>query len=303
MASNTRDSVRRARPLLGTFVEITAHGGETRRLERAVEAAFDAIERVQGLMSYQAPDSDVSRLNRTGGCAPIAIHPWTYSVLRASLELQARSKGLFNIAVAPALERLGLLPGSLASSARASPGQQVAVELSADKQARLRVAGSKIDLGGIAKGFAVDQALRVLRDHDALGGLVNAGGDLAAFGMEDNVIQIRDPRDPTRLLASAALRDGALASSGLPFDPVVSGRSAHCAIIDPRTCAPVTAISGASVRAASCMVADALTKVVMLAGTAASDVLDAYGASALIANSGGQVLVTTNWQWMHPLAA
>jgi len=296
MASNTLDSVRRARPLLGTFVEIAARGHEARHLERAVEAAFDAIERVHRLMSYQAPDSDVSRLNRADGGAAIAIHPWTYSVLRASLELQARSKGLFDIAVVSAF------PGSPARSVTVSSRQEGAVELSADNRARLQVGGSRIDLGGIAKGFAVDQALRVLRDHDVFNGFVNAGGDLAAFGKEENVIAIRDPRDPTRLLAAVALRDGALASSGLTFDPIVSGRSPHCAIIDPRTGMPVAALSGASVQAASCMVADALTKVVMLAGTAASDVLDAYGASALIVNSGGEVLTTTNWQWMNSLA-
>jgi len=300
--ANTLDNIRRARPLLGTFVEITARGEDPWHLERAVEAAFDAIERVHRLMSYQAPDSDVSRLNRTDGGASIPIDRWTYLVLRTSLELQARSMGLFDIAVAPALERLGLLPGS-ASTVRASPGQQGVVELSADNRARLRLAGSRIDLGGIAKGFAVDQALRVLRDRDVLGGLVNAGGDLAAFGVEDNVIAIRNPHDPARLLTGATLREGALASSGLSFDPVVSGRSSHCAIVDPRTCVPVTAMSGATVRAASCMVADALTKVVMLAGTAAIDVLDAYSASALIVSSSGEVLATTNWQWMHSLAA
>src|SRR5215467_13609577 len=303
MASNAPDSVRRARPLLGTFVEITARGDEARHLERAVEAAFDAIERVHRLMSYQAPDSDVSRLNRADGGAAIAIHPWTYSVLRASLELQARSKGLFDIAVAPALERLALLPESSARSVKVSSRQEGAVELSADNRARLQVGGSRIDLGGIAKGFAVDQALRVLRDHDVVSGLVNAGGDLAAFGVEDNVIAIRDPRDPTRLLGGVALRDGALASSAATFDPVISGRSLYCAIIDPRTCAPAIATSGASVQTASCMVADALTKVVMLSGTAASDVLDAYSASALIVNSGGEVLTTTNWHWMNSLAA
>src|SRR5262245_63421635 len=122
--ANTLDNIRRARPLLGTFVEITARGEDPWHLERAVEAAFDAIERVHRLMSYQAPDSDVSRLNRADGGAPIAIHPWTYAVLRASLELRVQSIGLFDIAVAPALERHGLLPGSTASSVRASPGRQ-----------------------------------------------------------------------------------------------------------------------------------------------------------------------------------
>jgi thiamine biosynthesis lipoprotein len=232
----------------------------------------------------------------------VVVHEWTYSVLQTSSELQRQSKGLFNIAVAPTLERLGLLPQSVERSRPlADLGQEGAVELFAGNRARLRAPGSKIDLGGIAKGFAVDQAIGVLREHGVRSGLVNAGGDLAGFGPHEHVIAIRDPREPARLLARTALRDAALASSGLDFG--FFGRSQHCSIIDPRAKQPVTAISGASVRAASCTTADALTKVVMLAGTAASDVLDGYGASALFVTKTGEVLATADWQDVHSLAA
>src|SRR5215468_184223 len=83
----TADSVIRARALLGTFVEITARGAEGRQLERAVDAAFAVIERIHGLMSYHEPDSDVSRLNRANRGAPVVIHEWTASVLKASIDL------------------------------------------------------------------------------------------------------------------------------------------------------------------------------------------------------------------------
>src|SRR5215467_13495211 len=157
----TADSIIRARPLLGTFVEITARGSDGRQLERAVDAAFAVIERVHGLMSYHEPHSDVSRLNRANGGAPVVIHEWTVAVLKASIDLQHRSKGLFNIAVGAALERLGLLPSSN-SSAQAGGVGQCAVELLPRHCARLLVPGNAIDLGGIAKGFAVDQAAAVL---------------------------------------------------------------------------------------------------------------------------------------------
>ena len=97
----------RARPLLGTLVEIAAHGDDGDLLEQAAESAFAAVEHVHGLMSYHIPKSDVSRLNQADGGEPIVVHEWTYAVLQTSLELQYGCEGLFNIAVAPALERLG----------------------------------------------------------------------------------------------------------------------------------------------------------------------------------------------------
>src|ERR1700681_1095551 len=112
------DSVRRARPLLGTFVDITATGSEPDHLERAIESAFSAVERVHHLMSYHEPDSDVLRLNRANAGTPIVIHAWTYAVLQASLELEGRTNGVFNIAIAPALEKRGLLPRTIARDLR-----------------------------------------------------------------------------------------------------------------------------------------------------------------------------------------
>jgi FAD:protein FMN transferase len=299
----TVDSVIRARPLLGTFVEITARGTEGDQLERAVDAAFAAIERVHGLMSYHAPDSDVSRLNRANGGAPVVIHEWTASVLQASIDLQRRSKGLFNIAVGLDLERLGLLPPSKGAPQLARTVGQCAVELLSRNRARLLVPGNTIDLGGIAKGFAVDQAVAVLRISGVAGGIVNAGGDLFVFGPDEHVVAIRDPRKPAQFLTHTTLREAALASTALAFDLMTSERPVQCSIIDPRSGEPVTTISGASVRAPSCMIADALTKVIMIGGRHASEVLEDYAASGLFMTDTGDVLATADWEDVDTLAA
>src|ERR1700730_4938440 len=102
----------RARPLLGTFVEITAAGAALSALERAVEVAFDTTKHVHGMMSVHDRASDVSRLNRAGSGETIVVHDWTYQVLEASLGLYCRSHGCFDIAVAPALQELGILPAT-----------------------------------------------------------------------------------------------------------------------------------------------------------------------------------------------
>ena len=292
------DSLRRARPLLGTIVEIAAAGLPERDLDAAIEAAFAAVDKVHRLMSFHEPESDVSRLNREAASGPVSVDPWTFAVVEAATDLHRRSRGLFDVTVAPALQHLGLLPRLESScsppSNRWATGE--AVETLSGHRIRFRHAGVRIDLGGIAKGFAVDRARQALEAHGATGGLVNAGGDLAAFGPGAMPVHIRDPREPSRLLAQVEVINEALASSGARFDPFGSPAAMAPAVIDARTRQPARAVAGVTVRARSCMLADALTKVAMIAGEAASDLLDSFAASALLVLHTGEMRVSASWQ-------
>jgi thiamine biosynthesis lipoprotein len=118
---------------------------------------------------------------------------------------------------------------------------------------------------------------------------VNAGGDLAAFGAEEHIVAIRDPRDPSRLMCHVVIEDAALASSALMFDPVEPSGVVRSAVVDPESCQPVRVICGATARASSCLIADALTKLVMVTGTRSSEVLDHYAASAPFVMADGEV--------------
>jgi thiamine biosynthesis lipoprotein len=153
----------------------------------------------------------------------------------------------------------------------------------------------KIDLGGIAKGFAVDRAVAALRAHGVAEGLVNAGGDVAAFGARAQAIDIRDPGRPDRTMCRIGLRNAALASSAGRYDPAHAAAPSSTAVIDPATGMPAVDVVGATVCAPSCIIADALTKVVMNAGEAAAPVLERYGASALFVSAQG-VHVTADWK-------
>jgi thiamine biosynthesis lipoprotein len=134
-------------------------------------------------------------------------------------------------------------------------------------------------------------------------GLVNAGGDLMAFGPDPHAVHVRDPRDPGRLMCAIDVREEALATSGGRFDPSRSCDTIGAAIIDPGTGEPASAIRGATVRAPSCLVADALTKVVMIAGERAAALLDQLCASALIVLADGGIRITRDWQNAVHLAA
>jgi thiamine biosynthesis lipoprotein len=289
---------RRARPLLGTFVEIRSSGATRAGTERAIDAAFAAIESVHRLMSFHDAGSDVGRLNRDAHDRAVAVDPWTYRVLEAALDLHRRSGGVFDIAVAPMLQRLGLLPGrpDAAEQALGATATSDAIELLSRHRVRFHHPALKIDLGGIAKGFAVDRAIDVLRGYDQSSGLVNAGGDLAAFGTTAQTIDIRDPRYPGRLLCQVAITNAALASSAGRFDPLQSADAFSATTIDPATGEPVAEFAGASVCAASCIIADALTKIVLVSGKRAAGLLKEYAASALIVSAAGDVHITPEWQ-------
>src|ERR1700736_2359679 len=104
------DKVRRARPLLGPFVEIEAAGAARPELDAPIDAAFEAVARVHRLMSFHEPDSDVSRLNRETSLPPVKVHAWTFQVLQVAVEMHRQTKGIFDVAIAPALQTMGLLP-------------------------------------------------------------------------------------------------------------------------------------------------------------------------------------------------
>jgi thiamine biosynthesis lipoprotein len=289
-------SVRRAQPLLGTFVEISVTGGSTAAMHAAVDDAFAAVAIVHQLMSFHDAASDVSRVNRRAAAEAVRVHPWTYEVLEVAVDLHRRSDGVFDVAIAPELQALGLLPPPLDEMPRMTrSGTAGAIELLADRHVRFAEPGVRIDLGGIAKGFAVDRAIGVLVGAGMIGGLVNAGGDLRSFGIDGHRVHLRDPRDPRRALGTITVNDVALATTGGRFDPFLEAGPRRSAVIDPRCREAVPAILGATVRAPSCVLADALTKVVMLAGERALTVLDQYAAGAMFSSPDGTLMTTSDW--------
>lgn len=301
----TCDNIRRLRPLLGTFVEVAVANAAVVDMEAAVESAFAAIGTVHRLMSFHDEESDVSRLNHGAFEAATGVHRWTFQVLEAALDFHRRSNGLFDIRIAPALQQLGLLPyhaGDLTRDAALTAGHG-AIELLAGERVRFGDRATRIDLGGIAKGFAVDRAIDVLRDLGMPSGLINAGGDLAVFGPRDLMVGVRDPGQPSRVLCRIELRDAAIASSGPQFNPLQSLDVTCPAVIDPASGEPVYAVIGATVRASCCLFADALTKVAMIGGHSSASLLRQFDAGALFVAADGEVYITPEWRDAAVLAA
>ena len=278
MTSSSSADVRRCRPLLGTFVEIAATHASTRQAHRAVDAAFDEVFLVHRGMSFHDPESDVSRLNREALDHAVAVHPATFEVLRWARTIAEGSDGCFDVTVAAELVRRGLLPRPWSRHEPGRDGSWRDVELLDEGRVRFH-RPLWIDLGGIAKGYAVDRAIERLRAHGVTQACVNAGGDLRVMGSAIERVRLRPAAAPDRPTAVVELANGSLASSGgvgeprdLERFPGIHVHGAH------RRSGGIWTF--ACVLAGRCVIADALTKVVLGTRSRAAVLLRQYGATA-----------------------
>jgi thiamine biosynthesis lipoprotein len=174
MKPASKNKSRRAQPHLGTFVEIEAVGLGRRDRDQAIDQAFAEIATVHRLMSAHTDDSDVGRLNRARYGDVTDVDAWTYHVLEVALAMHKASHGAFDINVGSTMKSLGRLPSVEQNSFPKTSTGCASIELLGGHRVRLKREGIKIDLGGIAKGFAVDKATDVLRRHGLNSGIVNA---------------------------------------------------------------------------------------------------------------------------------
>jgi thiamine biosynthesis lipoprotein len=230
---DSTDCESRLRIGLGTLIAISAEADAALCASSGMEAAFDAIAQVESLMHPTRAGSDLLAIRHGTLGQPLAVHPWTWEVLALSRRLNQASKGAFDPCL-PSAE------GRFADLEFAAP------------QSVVPHRPLHIDLGGIAKGYAVDRALAALRAAGCGGGLVNAGGDLAVFGNRTHAIVIRATGgDSVIELKNAALATSDVCSAAPPAE--------HRGYYHGATRREIRA-GKVSVSAASAAIADALTK-------------------------------------------
>lgn len=278
---NAKRTIRRSRPWLGTFVDIRVDGLDDEMAISAIEAAFAEVAAVHRLMSFHEATSDLSRLHRDAVRKPVAVDARTYEVLRAALRFSEESQGCFDPTIAARLVEWKRLPRPLDAASADPLANWRDIELLDDVRVRFKRA-LWLDLGGIAKGYAVDRALAVLQATDASAACVNAGGDLRRFGSTPEQIELRLSPMAGEAAALVELGDAAIASSAVDvhldgLEPRV--RSTH---INARNGRSVRAHCAVSVVADSCLVADALTKVVLADARVGKRMLRRHEASAFL---------------------
>jgi len=272
--------VRRAKPWLGTLVSIDVDGVDEARFTEASDRAFARIAAIHAAMSFHEASSDLRAMARARTGDTLPLHAETCAVLQLALAFETQSGGAFNACCAVTLVARSLLPAPDDASPPQASTLAEAIELLPDDRVRV-LRPAWIDLGGIAKGYAVDAAVEELQRAGVQAGLVNAGGDLRAFGGHRTTVHVRDPRSPTLALPVAELQDLACATSAWSLTSPAS-RAAHVVgTLGDNVPMSVT------VFAPSCAAADALTKVVWLRGEAAVDLMRAHNAHALVLHEDG----------------
>jgi len=292
--------------IMGTLVEITVSQTDSHRAEIAMAAAFREVERIDLLMSHYREGSEVSQISRNAGIKETLVSPETMEVIERALYFSRLSRGAFDITIGPVFRlwnfREGKIPEktSLQENLKKVAYRRIKVDR-AKSSVYLESRGMELDLGAIAKGYAVDRACAVLRKEGLQNFLVNAGGDLKVSGAKGNgapwTIGIRHPRLPSDLIAKLRPAQTAVATSG-DYEKFFSlGGERYHHILTPSTGFPARECQSVTIMAPSAMDADALaTSVFVLGPKKGFALLEKFpDTHTIIVDQRGSVLVSPNW--------
>jgi thiamine biosynthesis lipoprotein len=278
------NELRRMRPYLGTFVEIGVVGLRPSAAAKAVERAFNCIATVDARMSAHNPASDLGRLYRAAPNTTLRLHAWTIEVIGAAVELHRLSDGVFDITVGNILAQRKWLPQWDNTESPIGRGSMADFALLDERRIFVH-RPSRIDLGGIAKGFAVDRAMEALLAAQPSAAWVNAGGDMRTFGAHPCPLLVRDPAQSSRILQIGTVHNGAAATSGGYFNPSIYRRALQSPLINGRSAKLRRLPDSITVVAKECMWADGLTKVLALEPQIGVQLLRRYAATAWLLKS------------------
>jgi thiamine biosynthesis lipoprotein len=260
---------------MGTVVEISLIGENQEKAEKAVLQAFREIRRIEQLMSPKIEKGDVFRINQSAGKEWIEVSPETLHVVKKSIDISELSEGGFDITVGPLIELWRKARGKGYPPSEKDLKKSLGlvgfrkVLINQEGKIFLKESGMSIDLGGIAKGYAVDKAFELLNNLGYRNLIVNAGGDLRAGGLKWGQpwsIGIQDPRIPDKILGKVSFTEGTIATSG-DYEKyfMYQGKRYHH-ILNPRNGLPAEKCQSVTIFYKDGMISDAFSTTVFVLG-------------------------------------
>ena len=265
---------------MGTFARIVAIAPDANTARKAIEAAFEQIENIENLCSFYKSDSEVSEINRNAYDNPVVVSEITFEIIRKSIEFSRLSDGAFDITVG-ALEDLwrkaakeNLVPSQTdLENVHSKIGYEKIIIAPNDKSISFAADGIQIDLGAIAKGFAIDKAIEAAKKIGAIGAMVDIGGDIRCFGWSPDGkkfwqigLQEPNPKSEDKSILTLKLNDFAVATSGDYQRFVLIDGKKYSHIMNTKTGKSSSGLASVSVICKSCTEADALATAVSVMG-------------------------------------
>jgi thiamine biosynthesis lipoprotein len=270
--------------IMGTFAHVVAVAKDSGAADKCVRAALEEIHKVDDLMSDFKSDSDIGRANAEADKQPVQVSESTFEVLQRSVEFSKLTEGAFDITVGPLVDlfrtakKTGAAPTQeQIAQAKTKVGYEKLELDGENRTVRFRVEGMRLDLGAIAKGYAVDKAIEAALRCGAIGAMVDLGGNIRCFGAPPKgrdhwLIGVQDPNSAIegigggRLLLTLKITDASIATSGdyQQFALIAGKRYSH--ILDPHTGWSAEGLSSVTIITDNATDADALSTAVSVMG-------------------------------------
>lgn len=272
-----QQSYQRTLKLMGSRFDITVVAADSLQANQYIDLAVEEIRRIEALISSWDPNSQTSEINRNAGIRAVKVAPELFNLIDRSLKLSELTDGAFDISYA-SMDKIWKFDGSMQKmpseeaikESVAKVGYHNIVLDKANSSVYLRLPGMKIGFGAIGKGYAADQAKRLLQEAGVTAGILNASGDMTVWGNQPSGeawrVAITNPLNKGKVFALLPLKEGAVVTSGNYEKYVIFNGKRYTHIIDPRTGYPASGIISATVFAPKAELADALATSLFVMG-------------------------------------
>lgn len=264
--------------LMGNRFELTVVSDSEEWANERIEAGVEEIQRIERLLTTFSDNSETNLVNQNAGIAPVRVSRETFDLVERSLRISAITQGAFDITYGSIDKRLWNFDKTMT----ALPDKETALKMvrlinyhnvlldRAQCTIYLKEQGMRIGFGGIGKGYAAERAKQVMKDMGVTSGVVNASGDLCAWGYQPNgepwTIGIVSPDAVRQVFSYLSVTDMAVATSGNYEKYVMIDGKRYSHTIDPRTGLPVAGIKSVTIITTNAEIADAMATPVMVMG-------------------------------------
>lgn len=296
---------KKSRITMDTIVAITVSSSAERKAEKAIDSAFDELDRLGKIFNFFSTDSEVALINRNAGIKPARVSKETLGIIEKALYASENTGGAFDISIGPAaalwdFHAKTIPPGSALKEKLKLVGYKNIIIDRVNSTVFLKKKGMMIDLGGIAKGYAADKAVEILKKSGIRSGIVAVAGDIKTFGTKPGGglwrVGINNPRKNNgnkEIFAVVSLTDTAISTSGDYERFFVKDGIRYHHILDPKTGSPSYECRSVSVITKDGAFADSFSTGIFILGPRKGiAALKKLGFDGIIVDKNGGISVT-----------